>query len=72
MQNAVVDHGWLVDAVSYFYIYGHWPVLAITLLWLMIRHRHEYTRFRNALLISGAIGHGDLRGPSGRSHHPDS
>ena len=56
MQNAVVDHGWLVDAVSYFYIYGHWPVLAVTLLWLMIQHRHEYSRFRNALLISGAIG----------------
>lgn len=56
MQNAVADHGWLVDAVSYFYIYGHWPVLAVTLLWLMIRHRHEYSRFRNAMLISGAIG----------------
>ncbi|MEI8406647.1 MULTISPECIES: phosphatase PAP2 family protein [unclassified Kribbella] len=56
MQNAVADHAWLVDAVSYFYIYGHWPVLAVTLLWLMIRHRHEYSRFRNAILISGAVG----------------
>ncbi|TCN31162.1 PAP2 superfamily protein [Kribbella orskensis] len=56
MQNAIADHGWLVDAVSNFYIYGHWPVLSVTLLWLMIRHRHEYSRFRNAMLISGAIG----------------
>jgi hypothetical protein len=56
MQNAVAEHGWLIDAVSQFYIYGHWPLLAVTLLWLMIRHRHEYSRFRNAMLISGAIG----------------
>ncbi len=56
LQDAVVRHTWLVDAVSYIYIYGHWPVLALTLLWLLIRHRHEYSRFRNAMLISGAIG----------------
>jgi hypothetical protein len=56
MQNAVAHHGWLVDAVSYFYIWGHWPVLAVTLVWLMTRHRDEYSLFRNAMLISGAIG----------------
>ncbi|TCN27052.1 PAP2 superfamily protein [Kribbella orskensis] len=56
LQNAVVDHASLVDAVSYVYIYGHWPVIAITLAWLLIRHRHDYSTFRNAILISGAIG----------------
>jgi hypothetical protein len=56
LQTAITGHGWLVDAVSYFYIYGHWPVVAVTLLWLLIRHREAYRTFRNAILISGAIG----------------
>jgi len=56
LQAAVTGHGWMVDAVSYFYIYGHWPVLLTTLLWLLIRHRESYVRFRNAMLISGAVG----------------
>lgn len=56
LQAAVTPHGWLVDTVSYFYIYGHWPVLLTTLLWLLLRHREAYLRFRNAILISGAIG----------------
>jgi hypothetical protein len=56
LQNAAMRHSWLVDAVGYIYIYGHWPVLGATLLWLLLRHRHEYPRFRNAMLISGAVG----------------
>ncbi|TCO20302.1 PAP2 superfamily protein [Kribbella steppae] len=56
LQDAVTGHGWLLEAVSYVYIYGHWPVLAATLLWLLLRHRDEYSRFRNAMLISGAVG----------------
>jgi hypothetical protein len=56
LQDAIVDNPWLVNAVGYIYIYGHWPVLAITLVWLLLRHRREYSRFRNAMLISGAIG----------------
>ncbi|MFI7063661.1 phosphatase PAP2 family protein [Kribbella sp. NPDC050124] len=56
LQAAVAGHGWLVDAVSYFYIYGHWPVVLATLLWLLIRHRDAYRTVRNAILISGAIG----------------
>ncbi|MEI8406529.1 MULTISPECIES: phosphatase PAP2 family protein [unclassified Kribbella] len=56
LQEAAVAHSWLVDAVSQFYIYGHWPVVGLTLLWLLLRHGDEYPRFRNAMLISGAIG----------------
>ncbi|MFI6674333.1 phosphatase PAP2 family protein [Kribbella sp. NPDC050470] len=56
LQAAIAGHGWLVDAVSYFYIYGHWPVVVVTVLWLLIRHRDAYRTFRNAILISGGIG----------------
>jgi len=56
LQDMVVQRGWLVDAANYVYIYGHWPVVALTLAWLLLRHRDAYCRFRNAILISGAIG----------------
>ena len=56
LQDVVVQRGWLVDAANYVYIYGHWPVVALTLAWLLVRHRDAYGRFRNAILISGAIG----------------
>ncbi|WP_406047206.1 phosphatase PAP2 family protein [Kribbella sp. NBC_00889] len=56
LQAAVTAHGWIANAVSYIYIYGHWPVLLTTLLWLLIRHRDAYRTFRNAMLISGGIG----------------
>ncbi|MEU4294772.1 phosphatase PAP2 family protein [Kribbella sp. NPDC026596] len=56
LQAAVTAHGWIANTVSYIYIYGHWPVLLTTLLWLLIRHRDAYPTFRNAMLLSGAIG----------------
>lgn len=56
VQDAVADHDWIVDTANSVYIYGHWPVVIITLSWLLLRHRGEYARFRNAILISGAVG----------------
>ena len=56
LQAAVTAHGWIANTVSYIYIYGHWPVLLATLLWLLIRHRDAYPTFRNAMLLSGTIG----------------
>jgi membrane-associated phospholipid phosphatase len=56
MQDLVVPS----DAVSTFfnwvYIWGHWPVIAVTLLWLALRHRTIYYRLRNGMLISGGLG----------------
>ncbi|GAA3592119.1 phosphatase PAP2 family protein [Kribbella ginsengisoli] len=56
LQAAASQHGWLLRATDYIYIYGHWPVVLTTLLWLLIRHRAAYRRFRDAMLISGGIG----------------
>lgn len=56
LQRAVISHDWLADALGAIYIYGHWPVLIATLLWLLIRHRETYQKFRNAMLLSGAVG----------------
>jgi hypothetical protein len=46
----------LVSVVNWIYIWGHWPVIAVTLLWLVVRHPARYVVTRNAMLLSGAIG----------------
>ena len=40
---------------NWVYIYGHWPVIIMTLAWLFVRAPAEYL-LRNAMFISGAIG----------------
>lgn len=56
LQEVVIRHGWLAEVLGYIYIYGHWPVLLTTLLWLFVRHRDSYRRFRDTMLLSGAVG----------------
>jgi membrane-associated phospholipid phosphatase len=56
LQRSVVGHPDLTQALDWIYIFGHWPVIAATLLWLAIRHRDVFARARNAMLLSGAVG----------------
>jgi hypothetical protein len=46
----------LVTLANWVYIWGHWPVIALTLGWLLMRHPAQYRRTRNAMAVSGAIG----------------
>ncbi|MCB0993974.1 MAG: phosphatase PAP2 family protein [Acidimicrobiales bacterium] len=55
-QDLVLDNRWLTTASNWVYIYGHWPVITLTLIWLYRAHRREYLLLRNAMFISGAIG----------------
>lgn len=50
--------GWepLTRIVNTVYIWGHWPVIALTLTCLVIAQRDRYPVYRNAILISGAVG----------------
>lgn len=56
IQGAVIDWSPVIDFFNAVYIYGHWPVIAITLLWLGLRHRDVFLRMRNAMLASGGVG----------------
>jgi len=56
LQEWSLSTGWLDAVANWVYIWGHWPVIAATLVWLLLRHRGELSRYRNAMLISGAIG----------------
>ena len=56
VQKWTLEQDWLVRAVNSIYIYGHWPVLISTLVWLLWKRRDQFPVYRSALLISGAIG----------------
>jgi membrane-associated phospholipid phosphatase len=46
----------LAALANWIYIYGHWPVIAATMLWLALHHRPTFLRLRDAMVVSGALG----------------
>lgn len=56
LQGAVLDNDRLVALANWIYIYGHWPVIALTLGVLFARDRARFRLLRNAMFVSGAIG----------------
>ena len=56
LQRFVIHHQWLVTMFNWIYIWGYLPVIGIAALYLYTRHHEFYTRYRNAFLLSGAIG----------------
>src|SRR5438046_3237542 len=56
LQRFVIHHHWLVTMFNFIYIWGYLPVIGIAALYLYTRHHEFYTRYRNAFLLSGAIG----------------
>jgi hypothetical protein len=55
-QALVIDHDGLMRIVNAVYIYGHWPVIALTLGLLFARAPDRFYLLRNAMFASGAIG----------------
>ncbi len=55
LQQLILPKAWVVDFFNYLYIWGHLPVIIAVALWLYMRHRDNYSLFRNAFLISGLI-----------------
>lgn len=55
-QALVIDHETLVRIVNAVYMYGHWPVIAVTLGLLFARAPDRFYLLRNAMFVSGAIG----------------
>ena len=56
LQGAIVDHHWLVTIFNWIYVWGYLPVIGAMALYLYIWHHDFYTRYRNAFLLSGAVG----------------
>ena len=56
LQERLLRFDLLVDIMNWTYIWGHWPVIVLAAVWLFLLHRDSYPVYRNAFLISGAIG----------------
>jgi membrane-associated phospholipid phosphatase len=56
IQGVALRHEALVDLANWVYIWGHWPVIALTALWLWHRVPDQYLTLRNAMFLSGGVG----------------
>lgn len=56
VQQAVADRRWIVTGANWVYIWGHWPVIVATLVWLGRTRPASYRSLRNAMFVSGGIG----------------
>jgi membrane-associated phospholipid phosphatase len=56
VQAPVTDSEALSTIANWIYIWGHWPVIVATMVWLVWRHRDVFLRLRNAMLVSGGLG----------------
>lgn len=56
LQSSLATSPNVTTVLNWIYIWGHWPVIVVTLLWLARRHPAIYLRTRNAMLVSGGIG----------------
>jgi len=56
IQDVALDWPSLITLMNWVYVWGHWPVLAATTIWLFFRHPPTFLVYRNSLILSGLIG----------------
>jgi membrane-associated phospholipid phosphatase len=56
LQQLIIGHNWAIDLANGMYVYGHWPVIIATFVWLAINHPERIAIYRNALILSGLAG----------------
>ena len=56
LQGLILGHQPLIDFFNGVYIWGHIPVVGALAIWIFAFRRDAFARYRNAFLISGAIG----------------
>jgi hypothetical protein len=56
LQEAIVHQDTIVTLANWVYIYGHWPVVALSLGVLFATAPDRFRLLRNAMFASGAIG----------------
>jgi membrane-associated phospholipid phosphatase len=56
LQSLVAPSEVLETLANWVYIWGHWPAIIVTMVWLVWHHRRVFLRLRDAMLISGLFG----------------
>jgi hypothetical protein len=55
-QSHVEPSETLETLANWIYVWGHWPVIIATMVWLGWRHRSVFLRLRDAMMVSGFLG----------------
>jgi hypothetical protein len=56
IQAPVASSEALATAANWVYVWGHWPVILATMVWLVWQHRDGFRRLRDGMLVSGFLG----------------
>lgn len=56
VADPVASSAVLSTLANWVYIWGHWPVIAVTMFWTGFAHREVFLRLRNAMIVSGILG----------------
>ena len=51
LQHFVMQYGWLARAINFYYAVVHVPATIAFLIWLFVRYRDHYPRWRNVLAM---------------------
>lgn len=55
VQVAMLSYDGLIDFLSLWYFWGHFPLLIVFALWAFYRHRRQYVWARNSIFVAGGI-----------------
>ena len=56
VQAPVASSETLATAANWVYVWGHWPVILSTMVWLLWHHNNAFRRLRDGMLVSGFLG----------------
>lgn len=56
LQAPVAASDTLSMFANWIYMWGHWPVIAVVMVWTAWKHRPVFLRLRDAMIVSGALG----------------
>ena len=55
-QHLVLHSHLAIEFANWYYIVGHAPVMGVFLVWLYVRHRPEFARWRTVLAVGSIVG----------------
>jgi hypothetical protein len=56
LQSLIAPSTAVRTIANWVYVWGHWPVIIATMLWLVWHHKEVFMRLRDAMMVSGALG----------------
>ena len=55
-QHVALHSHLIIKAANWYYIVGHTPVIGVFLVWLYLRHRPDFARWRTVLAVGTIVG----------------